>query len=71
MYLFVFEASANIAELLIDAEALLLFVLAIPNVADENREASHAGQSHGRSDPTPARLVSAPPDRTGLYGGGI
>lgn len=39
--LLVLEARTDISELLIDAEALLLFVLAIAYVADEHREASH------------------------------
>lgn len=39
--LFVLEARTDVTELLVDAEALLLFVLAIANVADEHRETSH------------------------------
>ena len=49
--LLVLEACTDIPELLIDAEALLLFVLAIAYVADEHREASHPWQRHRRSDP--------------------
>lgn len=49
--LLVLEARTDISELLIDAEALLLFVLAIAYVADEHREASHPWQRHRRSDP--------------------
>lgn len=49
--LLVLEARADVSKLLVDAEALLLFVLAIADVADEDREPSHAGQRHLRSDP--------------------
>ena len=45
-YLFIFEASTDIAELFIDAEAFLFFVLAIADVADEHRQPSHARQRH-------------------------
>lgn len=44
--LFVLEASPDVAELLVDAEALLLFVLAVTNVADEDGETSHSRQGH-------------------------
>lgn len=41
------KARADVGELLVDACALLLLVLAIPDVADEDREAAHAGERHG------------------------
>lgn len=41
--LLVLEAGADVAELLVDAEPLLLLVLAIADVADEDRETPHAG----------------------------
>lgn len=44
--LFVLEASPDVAELLVDAKALLLLVLAVANVADEDGETSHSRQGH-------------------------
>ena len=41
------KPSADVGELLVDACALLLLVLAIPDVADEDREAAHTGERHG------------------------
>ena len=44
--LFVLEAGADVAELLVDAEALLLLVVAVADVADEDRQPPHPGQRH-------------------------
>jgi hypothetical protein len=44
--LLVFEARADVAELLVDAEALLLLVVAVADVADEDRQPSHPRERH-------------------------
>nr|GLL31155.1 hypothetical protein B296_00053470 [Ipomoea trifida] len=58
--LLILEEITDIPELLVDAETLLLFVLAIANVAYEHRQTSHARQRHLprtlRSDPAQRRL---------------
>ena len=56
--LFVFETCTYIAELFIDAKAFLFFIRAIPNVANEDGEASHAWQRHLRSDPPTPSILS-------------
>lgn len=47
-YLFVLEAGADVAELLVDAEALLLLVVAVADVADEDGQPAHPRQRHPR-----------------------
>ena len=39
--LFVLESCTYVGELLIDTQALLLFILTVSDVADEDREPSH------------------------------
>lgn len=50
------KARADVGELLVDARALLLLVLAIPDVADKDREAAHAGERHGGREGRAARV---------------
>lgn len=54
--LFILKASTNIAELFIDTEALLLFVLAIPHVTNEHRQSSHPRKRHLQTPSDPAIL---------------
>jgi hypothetical protein len=44
--LLVFEPRTDVAELLVDAEALLLLVVAVAYVADEDREPPHPRERH-------------------------
>ena len=55
--LFVLEAGSDVAELLVDAEALLLLVVAVADVADEDRQPPHPGERHplSRGRPRSAR----------------
>lgn len=57
--LLVLEARADVAELLVDAEALLLLVVAVAHVADEDRQAAHPRERH---PPPPPPLLGEPPD---------
>ena len=45
--LLVFEAGADVGELLLNARTLGLLVLAIADVADEDGKAAHARERHG------------------------
>lgn len=58
--LVVLEARADVAELLVDAEALLLLVVAVAHVADEDRQPAHPRERH----PPPQALLGngEPPD---------
>ena len=56
-YLVVLEARADVAELLVDAEALLLLVVAVAYVADEDRQPPHPRERH------PLRPSPPPPPR--------
>lgn len=66
--LLVLEARADVAELLVDAEALLLLVVAVAHVADEDRQPPHPRERHPlRPPPPPQPLLGGnePPDLCG------
>lgn len=60
--LVVLELFADVAELLVDAEALLLLVVAVAYVADEDRQPPHPRERH--PPPPPPTLLGGgePPD---------
>lgn len=60
--LLVLEARADVAELLVDAEALLLLVVAVAHVADEDRQPPHPRERH------PLRPLPPPPPLLGVGG---
>lgn len=60
--LLVLESGPDVAELLVDPDALLLLVLAIAHVADEDGESPHPGERHLAPDPNPIHPLS-PADR--------
>lgn len=82
--LLVFEARADVAELLVDAEALLLLVVAVADVADEDRQPPHPGERHlvekprsacrparsGRGAAAPAIVAGGAKNPTRRRGGG-
>lgn len=58
--LLVFEAGSDVAELLVYAEAFLLLVVAVADVADEDGQPPHPRERHPSLGGDPAQICSPP-----------